>query len=540
MFSNRLNGKSQFTLENCEVPKCLYVKRSLLLSAVLLGCILRIFYALDLPLSGDEAGVGLLQASGQALMFREKLPRQSCPIEQVREFISYSEDYSIADVLRSLRHAGMHPPLYYVMLHYVLKYIGNDALALRMISVIISMLSIVFIYQLGKSVYSEKAGILSALFLAISAYGVMYGPMVRPYPLAMLISLASTFQMYKLNKAGLVNFKNISVFLYIITVLAGLYTIYHFVFVFIFQIVFLVISNLRNKKSLLIIFVSVIIIAALYLPWLPSLFDQLKVVTKNEYYFHGGPNLLLLAEHIISYNFLRYLPVKAYSPVRFVLATIIYLVVLLGCFSSLKDKKNWPLIFALVVYVLVNFICDRVLNTKTLNVRHLLFFIIPASLVFLAIGLSSLTNRYCVRMISVLLCCCLLLYNSIGVCRNKTNYDGPKYIHVFRDHIHNHAQGRNGLIITNSTKRRHLFPLVHAIKDSLDMKIVNRNKIESGMVDIINKDYDSVFIMMSEFLLTPDDIENISHFLAKDNFDLTAVYQLDHDENSLVVFEKNR
>ena len=220
----------------------------LVIFIVVLAAILRIAFAMGIPLSGDEV-VSVLQATGQAATYQNNHWPDNVPLSELKDLISYSEDYSVRDIFISLRDAGMHPPFYYIVLRYLLKYIGNDAFILRLSSIVFSLFSIVCIYQLGRTVCNDKVGLLSALVLAISAYGIEYGAMVRPYPLAMLLSIVATAQVYQLCKDGEFDFLKSKTILYMIIILIGLYTIYHFVFVVIFHLVMVVAHNIRNNSA---------------------------------------------------------------------------------------------------------------------------------------------------------------------------------------------------------------------------------------------------------------------------------------------------
>ena len=88
----------------------------IILVIVVTAGILRIVYAIDIPLSGDEVGVGVLQASGQAGTYIQQLPKEFVPIREILKFVRYSEDFGVKDVFSSLRFHGMHPPFYYLIL----------------------------------------------------------------------------------------------------------------------------------------------------------------------------------------------------------------------------------------------------------------------------------------------------------------------------------------------------------------------------------------------------------------------------------------
>ncbi|MCK5174427.1 MAG: glycosyltransferase family 39 protein [Planctomycetes bacterium] len=524
-----------------------------LLAILIVAGMLRVFYAADLPLVGDEVGVGLLQASGQAVGYKNRLGLEAAPLAEITDFVSYSPQFGPLDVLKSLRHAGMHPPAYYLVLHYVLKYVGNDAFILRLGSILASLLSVVVMYRFGKEVCNESVGYYSALFLGISAYGVFYGSIVRPYPLIMLISLVSTFQAWKLSTAGGLHPANKKLILYAVVVLLGLYTIYHFLFVFAFQIAFLVMSNLRNKKALLTIGAVLSVVFVLYLPWLPSLSEQLKVVRGGTYYFHGEFTFASLAESVLSLSFLKYLPTQPRSVIKLLIAGSAYMLILAGSYCLLKVPKKRAIVMSLAIYVLCGWLADRLMHTETLAVEMLLFFLVPMSLFLLAAGMSLLPSRYHIRTLFLAACCAVMLINSIFVCRHKPVFSGPRYLNLFSDTISSSVRDRDkALVIINTTWRRHLFSFAHAvdsdvdIRSDVDIQIVLPSGGLSQAPDIADlESYDLVFIancrssgsLFSSF--SPEDIGVISDYLSSHDFRMAfPAVAYEGDGSSLTVFRR--
>lgn len=530
----------------------LFNSRTKILVVIIIAATLRILYAMDIPLSGDE-GVAVLQASGQAVVFKDQLHEEVASTGQIKEFINYSKSFSIKDVFASLRYAGMHPPSYYMFLHYVLKYMGNGAFLLRLISIFISLLSVLCIYQLGKRVYNEDVGWCSALLLAISPYGVMYGVMVRPYPLAMLLSLVSTYQAYELTQKGNFGLNNRNMFLYVITVLMGLYTIYHFLFVFVFQMAFLVIHNFRNKKGILTIGIISGLISILYLPWCQSLLDQLAVTRSGSYYFHGDTRLLSFINETASLNFTGYMPDGFFRFVAILITAIAYLSILIGCYLSFKERKKRVFITGIIIYLLTYFAVEKIMGMNTLHIGKFFFFIIPISFLLLAGGIFSITNRLHVRTILISLCCGLLLCNTVALCFKASlpsyvPFDGPRCTLTSANTISRFLeQERKGLILINTSQRRYLLPLAHAIKNSADIKIIHSNSVESDLHSIDNlKKYDYIFILNyyvgyeNQSFLPAQDIKYILDYLVDNDYKLAKPKMLFHaqGQSSLMIFER--
>jgi uncharacterized membrane protein len=123
-----------------------------LILIVLLGAVLRIYSAFHIPASGDEI-VSLIQSSGKAHLYplyHQQHMGVVIPREDLLWFLEYSDDEGLRGVAESLEQAGMHPPLYYFLLHCVLKYLGSDPFLLRCVSIMFSLGSVLFVYLIGR------------------------------------------------------------------------------------------------------------------------------------------------------------------------------------------------------------------------------------------------------------------------------------------------------------------------------------------------------------------------------------------------------
>src|SRR3989338_1737710 len=109
---------------------------------MIVGFTLRLWYTMGYPLNGDEAGVTLLQASGQANTYDIRLPSKIAPLETFQQFIQSSGHFGLNDVTQSLKNAGLHPPLYYFIVYWILLLFGNQSFTLQLFSIIISLSSI--------------------------------------------------------------------------------------------------------------------------------------------------------------------------------------------------------------------------------------------------------------------------------------------------------------------------------------------------------------------------------------------------------------
>jgi uncharacterized membrane protein len=89
--------------------------------------------------------------------------------------------------------ADVHPPLYYFLLHYWEDLFGTSDFAVRSLSVLFGVSAIPMIYVLGRRLFDEEVGIVSALILAISSFNIEYSQEARMYSLMVLLALLSMY-----------------------------------------------------------------------------------------------------------------------------------------------------------------------------------------------------------------------------------------------------------------------------------------------------------------------------------------------------------
>jgi mannosyltransferase len=93
----------------------------------------------------------------------------------------------------SITSADVHPPLYYFLLHYWEELFGTSDFAVRSLSVLFGVSAIPIIYVLGRRLFDEEVGLVSALILAISSFNVAYSQEARMYSLMLVLALLSMY-----------------------------------------------------------------------------------------------------------------------------------------------------------------------------------------------------------------------------------------------------------------------------------------------------------------------------------------------------------
>ena len=115
-----------------------------------------------------------------------------------------------------------NPPIYYLLLHYILK-ISNNEIVLRLPSLIASIASTVLLYTMLKKLINRKVGLIASALFSLSPLTIYIGTEARLHSLAMLIVILLVIVFFSLKKKP--TFINLLVF--IVIGIAGLYTQYY-------------------------------------------------------------------------------------------------------------------------------------------------------------------------------------------------------------------------------------------------------------------------------------------------------------------------
>jgi 4-amino-4-deoxy-L-arabinose transferase-like glycosyltransferase len=109
--------------------------------------------------------------------------------------------YRNGDLLESLKHIfsrikqGEMANLGYSFFVTAWSYFFGSEFMLRLSSVIFGILCIVLIYHLGKELFNEKTGLISAFILAISPFHIYYSQEFRMYILVTLLTMVSVYSL---------------------------------------------------------------------------------------------------------------------------------------------------------------------------------------------------------------------------------------------------------------------------------------------------------------------------------------------------------
>jgi uncharacterized membrane protein len=162
----------------------------------------------------------------------------------------------------------VHPPLYYALLHVWQYFTGDSVAALRMLSIVLAWVAIVFAFLVVRRGFSRQAAWTGVLLMSLSPLFIRYGASMRMYTMALAIGLAAT---YVLMIAVANKKKRWPWITYGILVAAGMWTNYFMALVWLSHLAWLI-YEFRDNKTIMSAWRWAIVGAlVLYLPWLPWL-----------------------------------------------------------------------------------------------------------------------------------------------------------------------------------------------------------------------------------------------------------------------------
>ncbi|MEW6382286.1 MAG: glycosyltransferase family 39 protein [bacterium] len=299
---------------------------------------------------------------------------------------------SLGEVIESSK-SDVHPPLYYCLLYLWRKNIGSSPFSVRALSALFGVLAIAAIFFLGRTLYTAREALISALILAISQFGIYYSQEVRSYSLLLLLSICSYLFFLKIqpqstasrSQSGLV----LSYILYILSTTMLIYTHYFGILVLFSQFVFILMAlaygGRRGEKGYLKILASQLGIGILYLPQISVIRAKMQLAET----WIPRPRVDFFIQYFHEY--------WGRSETFFLLASLC-----LFCFWYFRKNEGEndtqpgfnrsALVLVWVIVPLVTAYARSILSTPVLTDRNTII-ILPPLILMMARGITSIKNK---------------------------------------------------------------------------------------------------------------------------------------------------
>ena len=162
----------------------------------------------------------------------------------------------------------IHPPLYYVLLHYWTA-LGETETAIRALSALAGVLTVLILYKLGRVLFNGLVGLYAALLLAANPYHIWYSQEARMYAwVTLFVSLSVLLALKVWRRPCLATWAG-----YVLSTTAALYTHYYAVFGILIENLFFVYLLARGRLGAPILWRwigSQALVFILFLPWFPT------------------------------------------------------------------------------------------------------------------------------------------------------------------------------------------------------------------------------------------------------------------------------
>jgi uncharacterized membrane protein len=205
----------------------------------------------------------------------------------LRQSVWFDEAYSIqlakqsVSQLLALTAVDTHPPLYYLILKAWASIFGWSELALRSLSLVAFGGAVATGALLVKRMFGARIALVALGVMVVSPFLLRYGFEIRMYALASFIGVVATYVLVLAveMKASAARWRLYA--LYALLVAAGMYTLYYMAMLWLAHVAWLVWREWRGRRSVKSLLQTPWLIAygaaaALFLPWLPVLAQQMR------------------------------------------------------------------------------------------------------------------------------------------------------------------------------------------------------------------------------------------------------------------------
>ena len=292
--------------------------------------------------------------------------------------------HSYVEILTQLGTMDFLPPLYFLILKTWMLPTANLLWA-ELLSVLIGTAGGFLIYRWGKVLYNERVGLFAAFLFAISCLQIRYSQEIRMYSLAVLLVMASNYYFAKVTREERFREGYSTWGKYVLCTTLALYTHYYAIFAVLAQNAYLF-WRYRDRGLRKLWCMAQGAIAVLFLPWLPSLIQQIQHV--REAYWIARPTFgsLIGAFIYLGDNLLGFLVLAALA-----VGGVISLHRFRQGNMLRSEKRNFFLIALIVIPIVVSFAIS--LTTQSIFYDRYFTLFAPALLLLAAKGLSHISNR---------------------------------------------------------------------------------------------------------------------------------------------------
>ncbi|MBA3533975.1 MAG: glycosyltransferase family 39 protein, partial [Ardenticatenales bacterium] len=169
----------------------------------------------------------------------------------------------------------IHPPLYYLLLHFWVGFMGVSEFAVSYFSLLWGLLLIASSFTLARWLDGRQVALLTVALLALSPFNIWYSQEARMYTMGATLGLWTLLALWQLLRGR--RMKKRWMILWLVSAVAGLYTLYYFAFLLLWEAFFVAWwlwreSNPRERWQRWTLLATLLLL--LWSPWLPTALHQ--------------------------------------------------------------------------------------------------------------------------------------------------------------------------------------------------------------------------------------------------------------------------
>ncbi|MGH2374009.1 MAG: glycosyltransferase family 39 protein [bacterium] len=172
---------------------------------------------------------------------------------------------SLAEMLELVRSTDTHPPLYYIVLSFWVRWFGTSEAALRSMGAVLSTATVAGTWWLGRRLGGGQVGMVAGFLIAVAPFHIRAAQDARMYPLLGLLTLASWVALDTALRG-----RRTAWAAYVLATVLMMYTHYFAVLNLLAQGIVVMRTAPRGRLSWL---VSQLVILIVFLPWAPIVVD---------------------------------------------------------------------------------------------------------------------------------------------------------------------------------------------------------------------------------------------------------------------------
>jgi len=315
----------------------------------------------------------------------------------------------------------IHPPLFYILLKAWNTMAGDSVISMRMLSLLLSLLSMVVLYYITIELLPSRLQRFFALLLyAVSPLNIFYSQEVRMLNLNLLLTLTSVYFFIRyLSKP-----KGIYGIIYCATTALSFYTHYFALFILIAQMVYaaaIYILKPNFRDSIRPFFKYPAFAFAMFIPWLPIMAGQalkgqpwrksqsIQQVSSEVFNYFKDTFLSVY----FSYESMTIMYLSHLVGLLIILFLLLCIIRILNSGSFLKNTADISILLFFIPLVLAAIVSFR----QNIVMSRYLSIIIP----YLFIMLVYFSFRFYSRRTALLICSLLTAVSILGVSINFSN-----------------------------------------------------------------------------------------------------------------------